>query len=150
MEPKALVKLTTGSDTLVLVSGIDSATSIARFNMSVAVRGGTGAPTDSGVGGAFVTYRLVPPGLPSSNPAVKVAYVADASNNPMTIDTTNANGVSSNRSLVVNSRTLADTALLLGGKVATLTVEASMSYRGVPLVGSPQRFEIKLKSPLFK
>ncbi len=150
VEPKALVKLTTGSDTLLLVLNTDSAKAIARFNMSVAVRGGTGAPTDSGVGGAFITYRLLPPALPSTRPSATVAYVSDASNVPVTIDTTDANGVSSKRSLVVNSSTLADTALLSGSKVATLTVEASMSYRGVPLLGSPQRFVIKLKSPFAK
>lgn len=149
VEPKALVNTTTGSDTLLLVLNSDSAKAIASFTMSVAVRGGTGAPTDSGVPGAFVTWRLLPPPLPSSKPSTLVAYVANSSStgNPSPIDTTKTDG-SSSRVLIVNSSTLADSALVFGKKVATLTVEASMSYRGVPLLGSPQRFEVKLKSPL--
>jgi hypothetical protein len=149
VEPKALVNTTTGSDTLLLVLNTDSAKAIATFSLSVAVRGGTGAPTDSGVGGAFVNYRLVSPPLPSTTSA-KVAYIGDASNNPSVVDTTAGSGVSQNRRLIVNSSTLADTALLNGSKVATLVVEASMSYRGVPLLGSPQRFAITLKSPFAK
>ena len=141
--PTTLASTVVGSDTLRLVISADSATSMASYAMSVAVRGGAGTAADSGIGGAIVRYRMVSAPFASRTSAL-ASYIADDANNPSVVDTTDATGLAS-RKLIVNSRFLADSLLLRGQKLDSVIVEARMKYRGVDLAGSPLRFVIKVK-----
>jgi hypothetical protein len=144
VEPTTLGRAASAGDTVHLVFGNDSSSSIATFPFSVSVKGGTGAPSDTGVGGAIVRYTMISQPLESRSGS-PVAYIADASHNPSVLDTTDAGGNASHRSLVVNSKLLADAAIAAGTKIDSVIVEASMRYRGVPLRGSPVRFVVKVK-----
>lgn len=140
--PTTLRRPTTTPDTLKLVFSQDSASSIAFYDLAVAVRGGVPSP-DTAVGGAFVSYAIVSAPLASRNGS-PVAFIGDQSNNRSLLDTTDASGTASRR-LVVNGYLLTDNALASGQKIDSVIVEARMKYRGANVAGSPLRFVVKLK-----
>jgi len=144
--PTTLVKNVVGSDTLQLTIGVDSASSLGGFALPAIVRGGAGGQLDTAVGGAIVSYRIVstPFASRSSSPTM---YIGDDANNPSPRDTSDGAGNVS-RKLIINSRLLADTALFFGHRLDSVTVEASMKYKGVNLAGSPLRFVVKVRGGL--
>lgn len=141
--PTTLVKNLLGSDTLQLTIGQDSATSLGFLSLPAVVRGGAGTQSDTGVGGAIVTYRIVstPFASRTSSPTM---FIGDDANNLSPRDTGDGAGNVS-RKLIINSRFLADTALFLGHRLDSVTVEARMKYKGVDLAGSPVRFVVKVR-----
>src|SRR5262249_18962404 len=101
---------------------------------------------DSASQGIVVKYRLV--GAPASTDVARPAVPITHNTNPLvTADTTNSAGTSSRR-LVVISALLSDAALVGGAKTDTARIEASASYKGVPLNGSPVQFKIPIKVAL--
>jgi hypothetical protein len=136
--PTKLVNTTVG-DSLHLVFGPDSSSSIAAFSLSAALRG----IGDTAVAGGIVQFVILTPVL-ASNTTAPAMYLDDGAGNRTSIDTSGFSGDVSRR-LVINSRALADTALSLGHKVDTVIVEARMKYRGVQLTGAPApRFLVRV------
>lgn len=122
--------------------GTDSAGSIATVTLSTVVHG-VGARA---VPGVFVRYTLVTP-LASSKASALAAYLRDDANKVFpagqsTPDTGDASGVTS-RTLVVNSRFISDEGIL-SGTIDTLVVNATATYKGVPLANSPLRILVPL------
>jgi hypothetical protein len=136
-------KNTVTNDTLKLVIGADSASSVGSLALSVSLKGGKGAATDTGVTGAFVWYRLISAPLPSRSSSV-TTYIAADNGLPSLVDTTDGTGTASRR-LIVNAALLSDAALIAGKKVDSVIVEARMKYRGVDVPGSPIRFVVHVK-----
>lgn len=129
-------------DSIIPVTGKDSASSIATATLSAVVHGVGGRP----VPGVFVRFELRTD-VASKSPASLAAYLRDDANKAFgfgrsAADTGDASGVAS-RTLVVNSAAVADPNILTTGD--TLTVVATAIYKGIPLVGSPLTFHVRLK-----
>lgn len=127
------------TDSIVVPVTSDSSTSMGTASLAVTVRG----LADSAIGGAIVRYAIVPP-VPASKTGTAAVYLANDLNNLSTVDTTDAQG-SAARRLIVNSRFLADAALLSGQKKDSVIVEARTKYRGAELSGSPVRFVVHIR-----
>lgn len=126
-------------DTVRAPLGKDSASSIGSTKLSLVVRGAG----DTAVQGVVVRYTLTRTlESSSSQPAV---YIGNASGKPVSSDTTDASGTTSVARLIVLTRKLADQALLSGTKVDSVIVDASASYKGAPLTGSPARLVIPVR-----
>lgn len=92
---------------------------------------------DSTVQGVVIRYALTRT-LASNDPTRPAVSLDDPTGKPTTTDTTGASGVTtSHLYLVVHSSRLADLSLASGQKLDSVIVQASASYRGTPLVGSP-------------
>lgn len=129
-------------DTLrVPVTG-DTTTSTAFSVLAVTVHG-VGDTASQGFVVKFVLKSAPATIAGQTTPAV---YLADDLGNPSTADTTDAVGAS--RRLVVKQYKLADQALAGGQKTDSAVVEASTSYKGVLVSGSPVRFVVPIKIAL--
>jgi hypothetical protein len=102
---------------------------------------------DSGVAavGFIVKYTLVKAPATKSGSKLPAVYLADDANPPIpsTVDTTDASGHAS-RNLIVVTALLADTTLLLPGRVDSAVVTAQTSYKGALVPPSPIRFVIPI------
>jgi hypothetical protein len=87
-----------------------------------------------------VRYRVAyaPASLPNAPPTV---YIADQSGRPMSNDTTDVTGKAARRRAAFRISSL-------GATLDSVVVEASVSYKGAPVTGSPVRlvFPVKLAS----
>jgi len=70
----------------------------------------------------------------ATNPAV---FLVDQNHKPASVDTTDSNGLTGRVRIAVRPHLLADVAVATGQKVDSVIVQASASYRGAPLTGSP-------------
>jgi hypothetical protein len=127
-------------DTLRAPLGSDSASSIGHTTLSTIVKGAA----DSTVQGVIVHYRITRT-LGSSSTTIPAAYISDAAGKPMNADTTDAQGSANKRQVTVFTRLLTDQALISGQKIDTIAVEATASYKGAPLIGSPLTIIIPVK-----
>ena len=126
-------------DTVRAPLGKDSASSIGSTTLSLVVRGAG----DTAVEGVVVHYALTRTlESTSSQPAV---YIGSAAGKPVSSDTTDASGTANRTRLFVLTRKLADQALLSGTKVDSVIVDASATYKGAPLAGSPARLVIPVR-----
>jgi hypothetical protein len=74
----------------------------------------------------------------ASNDATRPAvYLADQTGKQTLTDTTDATGSAARDHLIVLARLLADVAIATGQKVDSVIVQASASYKGTPLGGTP-------------
>src|SRR5262249_36353440 len=87
---------------------------------------------DTTVQGVLV-HSAITRTLASSNPARQAVYITGANSKLANTDTTNASGVASNNRINVKASLLADVAIATGQKVDSVIVQASASYKGVPL-----------------
>lgn len=124
-------------DTIRAPAGKDSASSIGSTPISVVV---TGAG-DTAVQGVVVQLKLTRT-LASSSTSQPAVYIGNAAGKPASLDTT---VTGSQKRVIVLTRNLADQALLSGQKIDSVIVEASASYKGAPLAGSPVRFVIPVR-----
>ena len=124
-------------DTLIAPLGPDSARSVGPKTISAIVH----AVGDTGVQGVFVHFAITRT-LASSSEAPAV-YIGDVGK-PSTTDTTDGSG-NATRTLYVLSRRLADQALVAGTKLDTVIVQASATYKGAPLSGSPVQIIVPVR-----
>jgi hypothetical protein len=118
-------------DTLRAPLGSDSVGSVGSKLLSAIVH----AVGDTAVPGVSVHFAITRTLASSAQgPAV---YIGNAGK-PSTDTTTDASGNAS-RTLYVLTRRLADPTLVCGQKADTVIVEASATYKGAPLAGSPAR-----------
>ena len=98
----------------------------------------TGA-ADTAVVGFIVRYRVAyaPASLPNTPPTV---YIADQSGRPMSNDTTDATGKATKRRAALRISSL-------GATLDSIVVEASVSYKGALVTGSPVRLVIPARLP---
>jgi hypothetical protein len=127
-------------DTLLAPLGADSATSVGRSTLATIVQG----VGDTAVQGMIVRYRITKT-LGSSSPTIPSAYISDLSGTPMNADTTDAQGNANKRQITVFTRLLTDQGLISGQTTDSVVVEATASYKGVPLTGSPLTIIVPVK-----
>jgi acyl CoA:acetate/3-ketoacid CoA transferase alpha subunit len=127
-------------DTLFAPLGTDSASSTKNEKLSTIVKGAG----DTTVQGVIVHYRLTRT-LNSSSSTTPAVYISDALGKPMNADTTAPQGVADKRYVTVLTRLLTDQALISGQKADSVVVEATASYKGAPLTGSPLTIVIPIK-----
>ena len=94
---------------------------------------------DTTVPGVAVHYAITRT-LASSNPNRPAVYITGPADTLINVDTTNSSGVANRLQVNVKANLLADLALATGQKVDSVIVQASASYKGVPLAGSPVTF----------
>jgi hypothetical protein len=142
--PTCIVRAPTsvGSDTVIAPVGTDSASSIGSAVISVIVRGGNCTPTDTTVNGVRVSYRITK--TLESRVASPAVFLIDQTSSVSGLDTTKSVGTSS-RTLDVVSIFLKNQSILTG-QVDSVVVEASATYRGLPLRGSPVHVVIPVKT----
>jgi len=127
-------------DTLSAPLGADSASSVGRQALPLVVRGAG----DTTVQGVIVHYRITKT-LGSSSSTTPSVFIGDAAGKPMFADTTDAQGSANHRQVTVLTRLLNDQALISGQKTDSVVVEASASYKGAPLLGSPLSIVVPVK-----
>jgi hypothetical protein len=142
--PKLIARGATTIDTLRAPLSGDTAQK-GKGPVAVTVTGDSGAAAI----GFIVKYTLVQ--APATKPGSKLpaVYLADDAGRPSTVDTTDASGAS--RTLTVVTALLADSTLLLPGRVDSAVVTAQTSYKGALVSPSPIRIVVpivvKLKLP---
>ena len=94
---------------------------------------------DTTVQGVAVHYAITRT-LASSDPNRVAVYITGPGGTLNNTDTTNAAGVASRLQVNVKANLLADLALATGQKVDSVIVQASATYKGMPLAGSPVTF----------
>ena len=94
---------------------------------------------DTTVQGVVVHYQITRT-LASSNPARQAVYITGTNGKLTNTDTTNSSGQATNNQINVKASLLADVAIATGQKVDSVVVQATASYKGVPLLGSPVTF----------
>lgn len=120
-------------DTIKATLGKDSSTSTGKAQLALVV---TGAG-DTAVQGVVVHFTLTRT-LASSSSTQPAVYFGDNVGKTLPpADTTDPSGKTSRAYVIVLTRNLADQALLSGQKVDSVIVEASASFKGSPLIGSP-------------
>jgi hypothetical protein len=132
----APVSLAAGAkiDTMRVRAGADTTQNVSA-PLVVAV---TGAG-DTAVAGVVVRFAVVraPASQPGSPPTV---YISDQQGRPMSTDTTDVSGRANHRRAALRITAVSPSATL-----DSIVVEASASYKGVPLKGSPVRLVIPAK-----
>lgn len=128
--PTTIAQGTPAPDTIRAPAGKDSSSSIGSQSITLVV---TGAG-DTAVQGVVVQLKLTRT-LASSSTSQPAVYIGDNSGKPGSLDTAGT----SQKKVFVLTRNLADQALLSGQKVDSVIVEASASYKGALLAGSPVR-----------
>ncbi len=93
---------------------------------------------DTGVQGVVVHYTLVRT-LASSSPSRQAVYITNATA-LSNVDTTNSAGATTINQINVKANLLADAAVATGQKVDSVIVQATATYKGMPLAGSPVTF----------
>jgi hypothetical protein len=127
-------------DTLFAPLGADSAHSVKGRTLPTIVRG----DGDTTVQGVIVHFRITRT-LASSSSTLAAVYISDANGKPMNSDTTDAQGNANHRQVTVLTRLLTDQALISGQKADSVVVEATASYKGAPLTGSPLPIVVSIK-----
>jgi hypothetical protein len=128
-------------DTLFAPLGPDSASSVRSQQLWTSVRGAG----DTTVQGIVVRYRLTRT-FASSSTTTPAVYISDvATGKPMKADTTDTQGLANKRQVTVLTRLLTDQALISGQKADSVVVEATASYKGAPLAGSPLSIVVPIK-----
>ena len=97
---------------------------------------------DTGVQGVVVHYAITR-ALASSNPTRQAVYITGQGGKLTNVDTTNASGIAGGpgrAQINVKASLLADVAIATGQKVDSVIVQATASYKGTPLLGSPVTF----------
>lgn len=123
-------------DTLAAPLGADSISSTRSKQLSAVVH----AVGDTVVPGVYVHFAITRTLASSSQgPAF---YIGNSDGKPSTLDTTDAGGNSNHKLLWVLTRRLADPSLVCGQKADSVVVEASATYKGAPLAGSPARIVV--------
>jgi hypothetical protein len=132
--PTHLVATSATDTTITAPIGSDSASSIGKMSLAVALRGAS----DSTVSGFIVKYVIThaPASQPGKPPAV---YLGDENGKLMSRDTTEVSGAGASRTLYVNS-------LYLAG-IDSAVVTATASYRGTTF---SQVFTVKINVALGK
>jgi hypothetical protein len=133
VEPTTIAVGTPPPDTIRAPLRSDSAGSIGRTQISLVV---TGAG-DTAVQGVLVHLKLTRT-LESASSTQPAVYIGDSNGKPHSADSVGY-PQDAPKMVIVLTRNLADQALLSGTKVDTVIVEASASYKGAPLKGSPVR-----------
>ena len=126
-------------DTLRAPLGADSASSIGRSAppLSTIVKG----VGDTTVQGVIVRYAITRT-LPSSSNTIPSVYIGDANGKPMNADTTDSQGSANKRYIIVLTRLLTGPVLQQPDSVV---VQATASYKGAPLSGSPLKIVTPVK-----
>ncbi len=94
---------------------------------------------DTAVQGMVVHYAITR--TLASNNAKPAVYITRGPGGPLTTtDTTDVTGAASHDLLNVRASFLADVAIATGQKVDSVIVQATASYKGTPLAGSPVTF----------
>lgn len=96
----------------------------------------------TGVNAWVVRFRLVTPANPNNDSTASV-FLVDESLRPSVIDTSNTSGIAT-RGVRVRAASFPATP----GALDSVRVEATASYRGVPLAGSPVTIAVPIKRPL--
>lgn len=134
--PTSITKGTGALDTIKAPISQDT-TVVGSSPLPILVRG----VGDTAVQGVAVHYVLTRTLL--SNDAKRPAvYFADLTGKQTSTDTTDAAGSAVRDHLIVRAKLLADVAVATGQKVDSVIVQASVSYRGTPLAGSPVTFVV--------
>jgi hypothetical protein len=94
---------------------------------------------DTTVQGVLVHYTFTR--TLASNDATNPAVFLVAQNHKQaSVDTTDSGGLASKLKIAVRPRLLSDVAVATGQKVDSVIIQASASYKGTPLTGSPLTF----------
>lgn len=103
------------------------------------------------VPGVIVHFRITRTLDTVQNNPSHAVYLLDDNNKLSSVDTANGSGQAS-RNLIVITKFVADSGLLAlnSSKIDTVVVEASATYRGAPLRGSPAQIKVPVKGPFFK
>lgn len=128
----APVKLanTATQDSIVLVAGLDSASSLAQLSLSAMLQGAPVNGTTPAVGGGIVFYKIV--SAPQSKPGTTAVYLTDGAGTLTSVDTGQADGIVS-RTLIINSRQLSDSTLIVGPTKDSVVVMAHITYKNTAL-----------------
>jgi hypothetical protein len=126
-------------DTILVPVGADSASSLGHSTVTVSLKG----RGDSAVAGFVVKFVLRSGPATVSTSKFPAVYLAGDDGKISLRDTTDGSGLAS-RNIFVNSRALADSALLAGTKTDSAVVEATTSYKGVP-IGVPVHFSVPIR-----
>ncbi len=126
-------------DTLSAPLGSDSVSSIGLKPLSAIVH----AVGDTGVQGVYVHFTIKR--TLASSPDAPAVYIGDAGKKPSSTDTTDGSGNANRKSLIVLTRRLTDQALVAGTKLDTVIIEASATYKGAPLAGSPAQIVVPVR-----
>jgi hypothetical protein len=118
--------------------GADSASSTRPTPLTVSLKG----RGDSAVAGFVVKFVLKSAPATASTSTSPAVYLGGDDGKISLRDTTDGSGLAS-RSVYVNSRALADPALLGGTKTDSAVVEATTSYKGVQ-IGATIRFSVRI------
>jgi hypothetical protein len=103
---------------------------------------------DTTVQGVVVRYALTRT-LASNSTAHPAVFFTDGHGNPRpSVDTTNSSGSTGTVQITVRGSLLADAAVATGQKVDSIAVQASASYKGTPLTGSPITLVFRVKGTL--
>jgi hypothetical protein len=121
----------------------DSATAIGGAPVSALLQ----SATNAGVDGFVVKFSIVSAPATKAGSASPAVYMATTDGKPSSRDTTKSGGTTS-RQLTVNSLFLADTDLVAGRKTDSAVVQATTSYKGVPITPTPLRFVVPIKVAL--
>jgi hypothetical protein len=132
--PTSMTKGTGALDTIKAPISQDT-TVVGTSSVPILVRG----VGDTAVQGVLVHYVLTRT-LVSNDATRPAVYFADQTGKQTLTDTTDATGSAARDHLIVRARLLADVAVATGQKVDSVIVQASASYKGTPLAGSPVTF----------
>lgn len=103
---------------------------------------------DTTVQGVVVHYTLTRT-LASNSTTHPAVFFTDGRGNPRPpADTTNASGATGAVQVAVRGSLLADAGVATGQKVDSITVQASATYKGALLAGSPLTFVFRVKGTL--
>jgi hypothetical protein len=130
--PDTVTRFGTGDTTSIHAAAGDS-TKTQSGPLSVVVRNRTGA----GASGFVIRYRIIY-SPPARSTTLGVAYLGDDQSRPTAVDTTDASGAASRRAVLRGAQLGTD-------KPDSIVVQASVTYKGVAVKGSPVRFVIPVK-----
>jgi hypothetical protein len=135
VQPTVIDRGTGAKDTIQAPLTQDTTVAPGSSQIPIVVRG-AGDTTVQGVVVHYVITRTL-----ASNNAKPAVYITRGAGGPLTTtDTTNVLGNAANDLLNVRASFLADVAIATGQKVDSVIVQATASYKGTPLAGSPVTF----------
>jgi hypothetical protein len=135
VQPTVIDRGTGAKDTIKAPLTQDTTVAPGSSTMPILVRG-AGDTTVQGVVVHYVITRTL-----ASNNAKPAVYITSGPGGPVTTtDTTIFDGSATKDLLNVRASFLADVAIATGQKVDSVIVQATASYKGTPLAGSPVTF----------
>ena len=132
--PTSITKATGAKDTILAPLSQDT-TVVGSSTIPVVVRG----LGDTAVQGVVVHYTLTRT-LASNSATHPAVFFGDQAGKPVSTDTTDGSGTTGRVLVKVRGSLLADVGIATGQKLDSVIVQASASYKGTPLVGSPVTF----------